>query len=167
MENIANGIDNVRSYTGDLLSNLSIGIDNIRDYLVNMSIATGVSIGQAADRIADQIGTITTGLSDALVNVFVPSQSIVENMKIRSTSMNNEFKRKFEFITVPIGSMRRLFLQPKSLFDVTMELQGEKIYVLPAQFKSSVNIIRPVLTGVIVMLTFIGIYKKIQGAEVI
>jgi len=160
---ISNGIDNIRDFNAEMLTRLSSGIDSVRDNIT----AINMKITEVATDLGDRIGAIGTDITTGLTSIVVPTATDMDRVRENTETMKSTFSQKFEFITVPIKSIGGLFLYPKSLYDVTFEMQGVEVHVLPESFRSSVNVVKPVLNGVIVLVTFIGIYKKIQGKEVI
>lgn len=111
--------------------------------------------------------TFANSIADAVVGIVVPTDTMLNKIKTTFNELRAEFLLRFEFITVPIKSISTVFSSPKSLYDLNIEILNEKVHVMPRTFESAINYARPIFSGVIVLITIIGIYKKVTVKEVV
>ena len=79
--------------------------------------------------------------------------------------LQKDFSAKFEFITIPIKQLSSLFSSPRSFFDLKIKFMNADVYVLPRIFESGVAFIKPILTGSVVVMTFISIYRRLTPGK--
>lgn len=184
-DSMAGGIDNIRTDIGAMMENLRSGIDS----LSTSAAANMAKWGQLAlDGIDAGVGTITTGLTNiwervadipgaiaaipgdivtGLTDLAIPTPAQTAENEENMQTTKQLFLSKFDFITVPIEQIKSLYAQRKSLHDLTVDIMGQTVYVLPIQFAGVVSGFRPIASGAAVVGTIIFIYRRIQPEDVI
>lgn len=183
-DSMAGGIDNIRTDMGTMFGNLRAGIDSA----ATAAAANLASWGQLTmDGIESGVGTISEGLSSLWTGVAAIPQTIVDGVgdltdsitglftipvakmdenKAEMTAAKELFIGKFDWITVPIEQIKSLYAQRKSLFDVSVVLMGERVWLIPSNFRDGFGILRNVLSGAAIMSTTIFVYRRIQPKDV-
>lgn len=184
-DTMTGGIDNIRTDIGSMMENLRAGIDSV----ATSAAANMAAWGQLAlDGIDSGVGTITNGLTsvwervgaipaaidtaatttaETITRTFVLSEPQKLENEQNLTATRALLLQKFEWITTPIEDIKGLYGQRKSLYDVTFNVLGQDVHVLPAEYQGVISRFRPVVSGASIMSTIIFIYRRIQPKEVV
>lgn len=151
---IVTGISSFFGWLQGLLTNIWNGVLAIPSAIV--SGITGVF-----NWVQGALDNIWTGIT----SLVIPADMTVYTTQMND--LNDTFKRKFEFITIPIQRFKELYRQEKSLYDLSFTLMDVKVYPFPRSFSPVVDIVRPVLTGSVVLSSLLAIYRKVSPDEVV
>lgn len=105
------------------------------------------------------------GLVEKVVELFVPSSEQIEELKSSLDLLVDDLTGKFDFVLEPVNQIKTVYSQPKSIYDLTLEYDGQVINVIPPFLKSSIDKLKVLLNGAVVLTTFITIYKRFVGRE--
>lgn len=105
------------------------------------------------------------GLVEKVVELFVPSAEQVEELKNSLQLLVDDLTGKFDFVLEPVNQIKNVYSQPKSIYDLTIEYDEQVIHVVPSFLKSSLDKLKVLLNGSVVLFTFISIYKRFVGRE--
>lgn len=155
-DSLINAVNSLRNITSDLLGSIITGIKSGVSALSDVFTAMGDAIVTAIDLTIDMI-----------MSIVIPSDLALERHKTKINKLQTNIAKKFEFITIPMGEIKGLFANPKSLYDVKLRILEQDVHVLPKMFKPVVQGFRPVFSGIVVLLTILNIYRRFSADEVI
>ncbi|MDN5580410.1 MAG: hypothetical protein L0G21_07480, partial [Lactococcus raffinolactis] len=133
------------------------GGGSIWDFLKELVKAVASIVKALADLAGD--------LLDMLLKVFVPS-----DMSFVSTSFDHiseKFDKKFAIFIDFGSSLKGLFSSRRALADFSLSFSGTSVVVPLSLVSTLAGQIRPLLTGLFVLLTVIGVYRRFTDGEVV
>jgi len=178
---MAGGIDNVRTNIDNMRLELGAGIDSLKATTATWFDNVGVKIDTGIDALTGKLTDVWTGVAaipaaiaavpadivTSLTDLAVPTAAqTAEN----NTNMNNTrllLASKFEWIRIPIEEIKSLYGQRRSFFDVSVVVMGQEVVLLPAAYAATVSVVRNVMSGTMIMMTIIFIYRRVQPSDVV
>lgn len=180
-QGLTNGLDAVGSTVAGWGQNILTGIDvgnaAIAGGLTNVwtGVTEGVgAIGDGLTRVWERVGDIPAAIAavpgdivTSLTDLIVPTAAQTAENDSNMSHTKELLVSKFDWIRVPIEEIKSLYGQRKSFFDVSINIMGQKIVLIPANYAPTVAIVRNVMSGTMIMSTIIFIYRRIQPTDVI
>jgi len=178
---MAGGIDNVRTNIDNMRIQLGAGIDSLTTSAAAWFTNVGVKIDTGIDTLTGKLTDVWTGVAaipaaiaavpadivTSLTDLAVPTAAqTAEN----NTNMSNTrllLASKFEWIRIPIEEIKSLYGQRRSFFDVSVVVMGQEVVLLPAAYAATVAVVRNVMSGTMIMMTIIFIYRRVQPSDVV
>lgn len=105
------------------------------------------------------------GLVGQVVELFVPNAEQVEELKGSLDLLVDDLTGKFDFVLEPVDQIKSVYSKPQSIYGITFEYDEQEIYLFPHFLKSSIDKLKVLLNGAVVLTTFITIYKRFVGRE--
>jgi len=178
---MSGGIDNVRTNIDNMRLELGAGIDSLTATTATWFDNVGTRIDTGIDTLTGKLTDVWTGVAaipaavaavpadivTSLTDLAVPTAAqTAEN----NTNMSNTrllLASKFEWIRIPIEEIKSLYGQRRSFFDVSVVIMGQEIVLLPAAYAATVAVVRNVMSGTMIMMTIIFIYRRVQPSDVV
>lgn len=105
------------------------------------------------------------GLVQKVVELFIPTSEQMQELSESLSGLTDDVRLKFIPITDAVNSVSVVFSSPKSIYDLTYNVQGQTVNVIPRELELEINKFKTLLNGVLVLTTFISIYKRFVGRE--
>lgn len=134
------------------------------DAISSMAGAFGDFITSIPQLILDLLDGLLS-LVEKVVELFIPTSEQLQELSDSFSGLTDDVTLKFSPVTESVDSINTVFSTPKSIYDLTYNVQGETINVIPRQLESEINKFKGLLNGVLVLTTFISIYKRFVGRE--
>jgi hypothetical protein len=133
---------------------------------------SGTNIWDVLKQLIESLGTIVGKLVDALSKLadlfsqlFVPKD--LSFISDTFDSISGKFNKKFAIVTDFGSALKGLFSSRHSLQDFSLSFAGSSVVVPLSMVSGLVSTVRPLLTGLFVLLTIIGLYRRFTDGEVV
>lgn len=133
---------------------------------------SGTNIWDVLKQLIESLGTIVGKLVDALSKLadlfsqlFVPKD--LSFISDTFDSISGKFNKKFAIVTDFGSALKGMFSSRHSLKDFSLSFAGSSVVVPLSMVSGLVSTVRPLLTGLFVLLTVIGLYRRFTDGEVV
>ena len=158
MEGIESGVRSFNNTLADFKADVAA-----KAIALNDAMAKGID--DIRTDINDRVTDVSNDISDIwtwLKEFFIPDFTGIQASWL---SMFEKIKLKFRPITELSTSFTSVFSKRKSIYDLEVEIFGEKLRPVPIELKSAIDVFRSFATALLVLMTLTRIYKRFTGDD--